>query len=102
MTTATEIQKIALDVFENKLDYKDNDFICVMNILKESYMKAKGMVNNYDNEKVVDTEGADADDAEGADADDADDTEGVIRYAEYDSEDDDDLSSYSGQYLSPY
>jgi len=97
MTTATEIQKIALDVFENKLDYTDNDFICVMNILKESYMKAKGMVNNYDNEKVVDTEGA-----VDSDADDADDTEGVIRYAEYDSEDDDDLSSYSGQYLSPY
>jgi len=96
MTTATEIQKIALDVFENKLDYTDNDFICVMNILKESYMKAKGMVNNYDNEKVSDADG-DADAEE-----ETDDTEGVIRYAEYDSEDDDDLSSYSGQYLSPY
>tara|TARA_R110000796_G_scaffold164376_1_gene281256 strand:+ start:1727 stop:2041 length:315 start_codon:yes stop_codon:yes gene_type:complete len=104
MTTATEIQKIALDVFENKLDYKDNDFICVMNILKESYMKAKGMVNNYDNEKVVDTEGADAEGAVDSDAEGADDNYFLRthRYTNYDSDADSDSSSYTGSYLSPY
>lgn len=56
MTTANEIQQLALDVFENKLDYKDNDFICVMRTLKESYMKAKGLVNDFKNEKVTEEE----------------------------------------------
>jgi len=101
MTTATEIQKIALDVFENKLDYTDNDFICVMNILKESYMKAKGMVNNYDNEKVADTEGVDAEGEE-----ETDDFLRTQRYTNYDSDDgsdsDSDSSTYTGSYLSPY
>ena len=100
MTTATEIQKIALDVFENKLDYTDNDFICVMNILKESYMKAKGMVNNYDNEKVSDADG----DAEGEEE--TDDFLRTQRYTNYDSDDgsdsDSDSSTYTGSYLSPY
>jgi hypothetical protein len=56
MTTANEIQQLALDVFENKLDYKDNDFICVMNLLKESYMRIKGILNDKDCEKETEEE----------------------------------------------
>lgn len=88
MTTASEIQQLALDVFENKLNYKDNDFICVMNILKESYMKVKGLLNEVGSVKEVDS--------------DSDEEEDISRYATYDSEDDSDDESYTGSYLSPY
>lgn len=88
MTTSTEIQKLALEVFENKSNYKDNDYITILNILKESYMKVKGIVNDFKNEKEEE-----ADEAE---------EEGVSRYANYDSEDDSDDESYTSSYLSPY
>ncbi len=54
MTTANEIQQLALDVFENKLDYKDNDYIIILNILKESYMRIKGILNDKEGEKDAD------------------------------------------------
>tara|TARA_R110001592_G_scaffold3899_1_gene22176 strand:+ start:2059 stop:2337 length:279 start_codon:yes stop_codon:yes gene_type:complete len=92
MTTAIEIQQLALDVFENKMDYKDNDFICLMALLKESYMRVKGILDDYENEKVEEESGSDADDEE----------EGVSRYANYDSEEDEDTISYTSSYLSPY
>ena len=38
-----DYQTIALQVFENKLNYKDNDYIVILNILKESYNKSKGI-----------------------------------------------------------
>tara|TARA_R110000765_G_C18849164_1_gene598760 strand:+ start:428 stop:757 length:330 start_codon:yes stop_codon:yes gene_type:complete len=45
-----DFQQIALDVFNNKEHYKDNDFIVILNILMESYNKAKGVPyeNNID------------------------------------------------------
>tara|TARA_R110000803_G_scaffold3707_6_gene12613 strand:- start:105 stop:386 length:282 start_codon:yes stop_codon:yes gene_type:complete len=61
MTTASEIQQLALDVFENKLNYKDNDYIVILNILKENYMKVKGILNEFGNEKEVDSD-SDSDD----------------------------------------
>ena len=94
MTTASEIQQLALDVFENKLNYKDNDFICIMNILKESYMKVKGFLNENENEKDADS-----------DADTEGDDEYFLRthrYDNYDSDEDDDTISYTSSYLSPY
>ncbi len=42
--SALEIQQLALDVYNNKLNYKDNDFICIMALLKESYMRVKGFL----------------------------------------------------------
>ena len=92
MTTSTEIQKLALDVFENKSNYKDNDYITILNILKESYMKVKGIVNDFKNEKEEEADEAEAEAEE----------EGVSRYANYDSEDDSDDESYTSSYLSPY
>lgn len=87
--SAVEIQQIAMEVYNNKLDYKDNDYIVIMNLLKESYMKAKGFLNEFKNEKENEN---DSDNEE----------EGVSRYAEYDSDDDVDLHSYTSSYLSPY
>ena len=36
-------QEIALEVFNNKLNYNDNDYIIILNILMESYNKSKGI-----------------------------------------------------------
>ena len=88
MTTASEIQQLALDVFENKLDYKDNDYIVILNILKESYMKVKGMLNEVVNEKEVDSD---------SDEEETDDEYFLRTHRYYDSDEDSD----SG-YLSPY
>ena len=38
-----DYQQIALHVFENKQNYKDNDYITILNILMESYKKSKGI-----------------------------------------------------------
>ena len=102
MTTAYEIQQLALDVFENKLNYKDNDFIVIMNILKESYMKVKGFLNENENEKDMDSAPTEEDtDVEGDD----EDEEYFLRthrYDNYDSDEDDDTISYTSSYLPSY
>ena len=96
MTTASEIQQLALDVFENKMNYKDNDFIVIMNILKESYMKVKGFLNENENgnekdsDSDLDTEGEEEEDEE------------EERYTNYDSDAESDGESYTSTYLSPY
>ena len=95
MTTASEIQQLALDVFENKLDYKDNDYIVILNILKESYMKVKGILNEVVNEKEVDS---DSDE----DVSETDDEYFLRTHRYYDSDEDSDDESYTGSYLSPY
>ena len=94
MTTASEIQQLALDVFENKLNYKDNDFIVIMNILKESYMKVKGFLNENENVNEKDTDSETDLDTEGE--------EGEERYTNYDSDAESDGESYTSTYLSPY
>ncbi len=96
MTTANEIQQLALDVFENKLDYKDNDYIIILNILKESYMRIKGILNDKEGEKD-----ADAVEEEEEETDD----EYFLRthrYTNYYSDDGSDSDSDSSSYLSPY
>ena len=89
--SALEIQQLALDVYNNKLNYKDNDFICIMALLKESYMRVKGFLGEEENEKVAaPTEANDEEE------------ECVSRYANYDSEDDSESESYTSTYLQPY
>ena len=97
MTTANEIQQLALDVFENKLDYKDNDYIIILNILKESYMRIKGILNDKEGEK-------DADAVEEEEAEETDDEYFLRthRYTNYYSDDGSDSDSDSSSYLSPY
>lgn len=93
--SALEIQQLALDVFNNKLDYKDNDFIVIMALLKESYMRVKGILDETENEKEAAPTESDADE----------DEEYFLRthrYANYDSEDDSDCESYTSTYLQPY
>ena len=53
MDQAEKLQALALQVFENKQTYSDNDFIVIMNILMESYNKSKGFYNDLNsyNEK---------------------------------------------------
>jgi hypothetical protein len=96
MSTADEIQQLALDVFENKLDYTDDSFITIMNLLKESYMKVKGFLNETENEKDLDS----VEDS-GADLD-SDEEYGVRHYANYNSDNESDGESYTGSYLSAY
>ena len=38
-----DFEKMALEVFENKLSYTDADYIVILNILMESYNKSKGI-----------------------------------------------------------
>jgi len=99
MTTANEIQQLALDVFENKIDYKDNDYIIILNILKESYMRIKGILNDKEGEKD-----ADAVDTEGVEEEETDDEYFLRthRYENYYSDDGSDSDSDSSSYLSPY
>lgn len=95
MTTANEIQQLALDVFENKLDYKDNDYIIILNILKESYMRIKGILNDKEGEK----------DADAVEEEEETDDEYFLRthrYENYYSDDGSDSDSDSSSYLSPY
>lgn len=97
MTTANEIQQLALDVFENKLDYKDNDYIIILNILKESYMRIKGILNDKEGEK-------DADAVEEEEEEEETDDEYFLRthrYENYYSDDGSDSDSDSSSY-SPY
>ena len=98
MTTASEIQQLALDVFENKLNYKDNDFIVIMNILKESYMKVKGFLNENENVNEKDTDSEMDLDTEGEEGEDEEEEQ----YTNYDSDAESDGDTYSGSYLSPY
>lgn len=97
MTTANEIQQLALDVFENKIDYKDNDYIIILNILKESYMRIKGILNDKEGEK-------DADAVEEEEEEETDDEYFLRthRYENYYSDDGSDSDSDSSSYLSPY
>ena len=39
------LEKLALDIFENKESYKNIDFIVIMNILMEEYNKLKGLLS---------------------------------------------------------
>tara|TARA_R110002126_G_scaffold72357_1_gene180816 strand:- start:566 stop:853 length:288 start_codon:yes stop_codon:yes gene_type:complete len=88
-----QLQSLALQVFENKQTYSDNDFIVIMNILMESYNKSKGFYNDLNsyNEKPTKEE-----DTEGAEQD------TITRYTTYDSDADSDDETYTGSYLSPY
>ena len=99
MTTASEIQQLALDVFDNKLDYKDNEFIVIMNILKENYMKVKGMLNEFVNEKETEYPGSRVVDSDSdSDIEETDDEYFLRTHRYYDSDEDSD----AGSYLSPY
>ena len=94
-----EIEQLTLAIFENKEYYKDNDFIVILNILRESYMKAKGILgelNEY-NEKVP-IELCEACEESPVFADD------LCSYCYYDcpTEDDGDDPTYTGTYLSAY
>ena len=98
--SALEIQQLALDVFNNKLDYKDNDFIVIMALLKESYMRVKGILDDYTSAEK-DAEGTNEEVDEEVD----EDEEYFLRthrYANYDSDSDSDSSSYTSTYLPPY
>tara|TARA_R110000744_G_scaffold75557_3_gene150212 strand:- start:1685 stop:1942 length:258 start_codon:yes stop_codon:yes gene_type:complete len=36
------IEKLVIEVFENRQDYSDLDYLTIMNILKETYMRFTG------------------------------------------------------------
>ena len=48
-----ELNRVALDIFDNKKEYKEVDYINIMDNLKKQYLKLKGIKKV---EKVVDAE----------------------------------------------
>jgi len=86
-----EIEKVALEVFNNKESYSTQDYITIMNILMESYHKQKGILPNYQ-------VGKPALDEELDEEEDQDD----IAYTNYDSEEDEEHSGYLGNYIDSY
>jgi len=86
-----EIEKVALEVFNNKESYSTQDYITIMNILMESYHKQKGILPNYQ-------VGKPALDEELDEEEDQDD----IAYTNYDSEEDEEHSGYLGNYIESY
>jgi len=69
------INQLALELYENKYSYKENDYITIMNILRDYYNKIKGKeivvsdsknikINNNENEEddeeMVDVEYGDS------------------------------------------
>lgn len=97
MTTASEIEQLAMDVFDNKESYKDNEYIIILNILKESYMKVKGLSSEFVNEKETEYPGIREVDSDLESEVDSDD-EYFLRTHRYEGYDDDGEESY----LSPY
>ena len=86
-----EIEKLALEVFNNKESYSNQDYITIMNCLMESYHKQKGMLPIYEVGKT-------ALDEESDEEEDQDD----IAYTNYDSEEDEEHSGYLGDYIESY
>ena len=82
-----QLQALALQVFENKQTYSDNDFIVIMNILMESYNKSKGIyndsINSYNEKPTKEVE------------DDED-------YYDYSGDYIDEDTTYTGTYIEPY
>jgi len=86
-----EIEKLALEVFNNKESYSNQDYITIMNCLMESYHKIKGILPNYEVGKT-------ALDEESDEEEDQDD----IAYTNYDSEEEEEHSGYLGDYIESY
>jgi len=81
-----ELNRLALDIFDNKYTYKEVDYINLMDNLKKQYLKLKGIV-----EKVVDAESIEEDTEEDEDE---------PLYYHNDSDDEDE--GYLGNYIDPY
>ena len=41
------IEKLVIEVFENRQDYSDLDYLTIMNILKETYMRFNGDTTSH-------------------------------------------------------
>ena len=44
------IEKLVIEVFENRQDYSDLDYLTIMNILKETYMRFNGELMSHANQ----------------------------------------------------
>jgi len=61
------INQLALELYENKSSYKENDYIVIMNILRDYYNKINGkeiVVNDSKNIKINNNENEEDDDEE--------------------------------------
>ncbi len=56
------IDKLALEVFENRRSYTTNDYLVIMNILMEQYNRINGILPSYTNEKEIESDDEDEDD----------------------------------------
>ena len=83
------IEKVMIDIYDNRLSYKENDYIEICNILKDSYNKIKGNpLTNYKCKGVSSNFDDDDDDGEAP----SDSPDYSSPY----------LPDYSGSYLDDY
>ena len=93
-----ELQILVNDVFNEKKNYKEGDYLVIMNILKEAYHSLNGDYGNIIADKELESVTSVADHAA--------DEEGLDHYyRDSDSDSDgesDGESDYLGAYISPY
>jgi len=78
------IDKLALEVFENRQSYTTNDYLVIMNILMEQYNRINGVLPSYTNEKEIESD---------------DEVEDDISYSNYYA---DDSEGYLSDYIETY
>lgn len=81
------LQILVNDVFNEKENYKENDYLVIMNILKEAYHILKGDYGNIIADKELEA---------------TTDEEGLDHYAFRDSDSDSDEGYLGSGYLTPY
>tara|TARA_R110002012_G_C11373326_1_gene582348 strand:- start:88 stop:354 length:267 start_codon:yes stop_codon:yes gene_type:complete len=85
------IEKLVVEVFENSQDYSDLDYLTIMNILKESYMRLNGDIPN-------ETKDLEQEQIEDDDFDEEDLYYYNLSYTNYEN----DEEGYLGNYIEPY
>lgn len=86
-----ELETLALEIFNNKHTYNNQDYIVIMNLLMEAYHKQNGTPQFYEvGNKALDEES------------DEDEYPDEVSYSNYDSEAEEEHSGYLGDYIESY
>jgi len=85
------LEKVMTQIYENKADYKEGDYIQLCNELKDCYNKIKGIPVKLDEGKG---------DASASEA--GDDDEIILEFSWGEGYSDQYLPSYSADYIEPY
>jgi len=83
-----ELNRVALDIFDNKKEYKEVDYINIMDNLKKQYLKLKG--EKINSEKIVEV------------VEEEEEEEEEPLYYHNESESEDEEEGYIGTYINHY